>query len=85
MIDPGPTKTTGGFDASNVAVMLGMLECIHEKTTDDEVMADVANTVGRAIRQLRELQRLAYLTMIEIEAERATGRASLRLIHRKPQ
>ena len=55
----------------NVSMILGMLQGIHDEVADDEVMADVAATVGCAITQLRNLQRLAYQTMIEVESERS--------------
>ena len=84
MIDAGGTKERAGLDTGNVTVMLGMLESIHVEVSEDVVMAEFARTVGLAILQLRELQLLAYQTMIEIEAERATGRCRTRLMHRKP-
>ena len=85
MIDLGFTKEDAGLDSGNVTVMLGMLESIHDEAVDDIVMSQFAGTIGRAILQLRELQRLAYETMIEVEAERASGRGHQRLLHRKPQ
>lgn len=73
MIDPSFAPGAAGPDASNVVVVLGMLERIHHAASGDEVMTDFARTIRRAITQLRGLQQLAYQTMIEIEAERAPG------------
>ena len=84
MIDVCGTNGNGGLDAGNVMVILGMLHSIHDEVSEDVVMEDFAGTVLLAIGQLRDLQRLAYETMIEIEAERATGRRRLRLVHRRP-
>ena len=84
MIDLSTRNESTDVNAGNVTVMLGMLESIHEEAGDDPVMAEFAGTVGLAIQQLRDLQQLAYETMIEIEAERATGRGQPRLKHRKP-
>ena len=72
-----------GLIMMGMPVMLGMLESIRNEVDDDVVMAEFANTVDRAILQLRDLQRLAYEMMLEIEAERATGRLSHGLIHKK--
>ena len=71
MNDVAHCKTAIGLDTGNVSVMLGMLECIHDETDDDEVMIDFAATIKTAIGQLRDLRQLAYETMIEIESERA--------------
>ena len=81
MIDLGFAKEDAGLDTGNVTVMLAMLKCIHDEVYADEVMAEFASTVGLAIGQLNDLQRLAYEAMIEVEAERATGRTTSR---RKP-
>lgn len=74
----------GNADAGSVMVILGKLQSIHNEVCDDDVMEDFAATVSRAIQQLRDLQRLAYETMIEIETERSNGRRGLRLIQRSP-
>jgi len=86
MLDPDFSNGAAGLDTGNVCAMLAMLECIHSEASDDVVMAEFAGTVGCAIVQLRELQHLAYETMLEIEAERASGSKGrhLRLAHRKP-
>ena len=86
MIDLDFVKEGAGFNTGNVIVMLGMLESIHDEASDDEVLAQFADTVASAIGQLRDLQQLAYQTMIEIEADRATGRSTgrLRLLQRTP-
>ena len=84
MINVSRAAEGAGLDTGNVTVMLGMLESIFEEASDDVVMADFAHTVALAIVQLRNLQQLAYQTMIEIEAEQATGRRQARIIHRKP-
>jgi predicted site-specific integrase-resolvase len=79
VIDLGFATGAAGLDASNVVVMLGMLESIHDEVDGDDVMTDFASTIHSAISQLRGLQQLAYQTMIEIEAERALGRKPRRL------
>ena len=79
MSDPGFMPGAAGLDASNVVVMLGMLESIHGEVDGDDVMTDFASTIHSAIGQLRGLQQLAYQTMIEVEAERALGRKPRRL------
>ena len=68
-----------GFDTGTVAVMLGMLQSIHTEADGDVVMGEFAGTIAHAMTQLRELQQIAYQTMIEIEAERARSRPSGRL------
>jgi len=85
MIDMGKTKRNGGSDAGSVTVMLGMLQSIWDEASDDEVMDEFADTIVLAIGQLRDLQRLAYETMIEAEAERALGRGThVRLTAKRP-
>lgn len=62
---------TTSLERGNVSTILGVLQGIHEQFSRDEIMEGVTETIGDAIRQLRQLQQLAYDTMMEIEAERA--------------
>jgi GAF domain-containing protein len=55
----------------SVSAILGLLQGVHDQVSEDEIMDEVAATVGQAIRQMRDLQQLAYETMLEIETERA--------------
>ena len=50
---------TASLERGNVSTMLGMLQGIHDQVSGDEIMEGVADTVGSAILQLRELQQLA--------------------------
>lgn len=63
-----------GLDIGNVSVILGMLECIHNEVSEDVIMAEFATIIQHGIGHLRDLQQLAYETMLEVEAERASAR-----------
>lgn len=75
---------TTSLERGNVSTILGVLHGIHEQVSRDEIMEGVTETIGDAIRQLRELQQLAYDTMMEIEAERAAGLDHWSDSHKKP-
>lgn len=75
---------TTRLERGNVSTILGVLHGIHEQVSRDEIMEGVTETIGDAIRQLRELQQLAYDTMMEIEAERAAGLYHWSNSHKKP-
>lgn len=75
---------TTSLERGNVSTILGVLHGIHEQVSRDEIMEGVTETIGDAIRQLRELQQLAYDTMMEIEAERAAGLYHWSDSHKKP-
>lgn len=75
---------TTSLERGNVSTILGVLHGIHEQVSRDEIMEGVTETIGDAIRQLRELQQLAYDTMMEIEAERAAGLYHWSGTHKKP-
>ena len=79
------TATTNGVrnGQCNVAAMLEMLDLIHIVAIGDEVMGDFACTVARAIGQLHDLRQLAQTVMLEIEAERTTGRGPTRMLQRR--
>lgn len=62
-----------GLETGNVAVILDMLQSIHAYALDDVVMDEFATTIAKAIAQLRQLQQIAYETMLEIEAELSQG------------
>ena len=58
-----------GHETGTFAAMLRSLGAIHAEVKNDVLMGEFAATVATAIAQLCELRRLAYLVMIEIEAE----------------
>ena len=62
---------TASLERGNVSTILGMLQSINEQISGDVILGGVSVTIDRAMHQLRELQQLAYETMMEVEAERA--------------
>ncbi len=75
---------TAGLERANVSTILGLLQGIHQQVSNDDIMEGVAASIDNAIGQLRELQQLAYETMLEIEAERAAGLYHRPSPHKKP-
>ncbi len=77
-------NVTAGLQRANVSTILGMLNGIHQQVCSDDIMEGVASSIESAIDQLRELQQIAYETMMEIEAERAARGYHHPSTHKKP-
>lgn len=75
---------TASLQRGNVSRILGVLLEIHDHVCSDDIMDGVASALQDAIGQLRDLQRLAYETMMEIEAEQAAQLMSRPHRHKKP-